>query len=603
MEPRERVGLLRGVPMAADVPAPEQVKFAMEMGNHLVDSPLLQAALNRTVREYLVTIGQPVAHLDALLPAMAPPLGMRHMATTGHVKVFALLIDFPDYQHSNTAAAIQTALFGKPATGKPYESLAQYYARSSYGKLDLSGGITLGWYRSRKPRSAIGQGTADREGLIKEALQYFNALGHDFKVYDNNGDGVIDYFLVFWAGPAGAWATFWWGYFTKFTDPTFTVDGMKLGSYSWQWEAAPVGSVFNPRVAIHETGHALGVPDYYDYDGNVGPDGGLGGADMMDANRYDHNGFSKWMLDWTKPMVVAKDGLSVNLNPSGAAPECVVMWPNLDPSKLDVATINSEFFVLENRQPTGNDSELPDQGLAIWHVDATLDASKQYFKYNNSFTDHKLLRLMEADGHEEIEANRGFGTGDFFHPGQIFNDHSKPNSRKYDGTPTCIEVCDIVASRAKMGALIKVGATLDQINNPVWTSGGAVNIVPVNKVSQTFVPKVAHLTAVEIGLMTGNTGHGGDNVTLNVLDEDQHVLGTVSAKVREGFSGFLHFDMPAGGINVIPGHTYTLRVQDTGKVVFWWKYVHKNPYANGQAYFYGHTFADNDFFFKTFGMN
>ena len=43
---------------------------------------------------------------------------------------------------------------------------------------------------------------------------------------------------------------------------------------------------------------------------------------------------------------------------------------------------------------TGNHSD----GLLIWHVDATPNADGDDFLYNNSVTEHKLLRLMEANG-------------------------------------------------------------------------------------------------------------------------------------------------------------------------------------------------------------
>jgi len=58
-------------------------------------------------------------------------------------------------------------------------------------------------------------------------------------------------------------------------------------------------------VVIHETGHALGLPDYYDYDDKVGPRGGVGGLDMMDNNWGDHNPFSKWLLGWLELTFVA----------------------------------------------------------------------------------------------------------------------------------------------------------------------------------------------------------------------------------------------------------------------------------------------------------
>ena len=45
--------------------------------------------------------------------------------------------------------------------------------------------------------------------------------------------------------------------------------------------------------------------DYYDYEEGLRPDGGLGGADMMDYTVGDHNSFTKIILDWTTPLVVS----------------------------------------------------------------------------------------------------------------------------------------------------------------------------------------------------------------------------------------------------------------------------------------------------------
>ena len=182
------------------------------------------------------------------------------MPTTGNVKVLALLIDFSDYPGANLASTFESKLFGEGDGGIPWDSLKNYYARSSYDQLAISGNV-LGWYRASDPRSEVVETDAGREALIMEALSYYDAQGHDFSQYDNDGDGSIDYFCVFWAGPHGDWAEFWWGYYTMFSDRTYKLDGKRLNSYSWQWEnySYPT-SGFNPQTIIHETGHALGGP-------------------------------------------------------------------------------------------------------------------------------------------------------------------------------------------------------------------------------------------------------------------------------------------------------------------------------------------------------
>ncbi|MBE0603573.1 MAG: M6 family metalloprotease domain-containing protein [Deltaproteobacteria bacterium] len=329
------------------------------------------------------------------------------MPTTGPVKTLALLVDFQDYAHAavNTRDYIHDRLFGtgNPAS-MPYESLKAYYSRSSYSRLDLGGGNTLSWYRTagNRPVDPGGAGGRSlREDLLKEIIAHHDAQGHDFSQYDADGDGVIDYIIVIWSGPAGPWASLWWGCQPTFYDSSFTVDGKTLGKYSWQWEASPVGMAFTPNVVIHETGHALGLPDLYDYDKDAGPDGGVGKLDMMDANRGDHNCFSKWVIDWLTPHFVAGGTHSLILKPSGTSGNCVVVWPGSDNGDLF-----GEFFVAQNRQRVANDAwGMPGDGMLIWHVDASLDMFGGNYRYDNSFTEHKLVRLMEADGLEEIEQN------------------------------------------------------------------------------------------------------------------------------------------------------------------------------------------------------
>ena len=272
----------------------ERIEFALRMGNH-------------------------IAHARVQARAEAPPPAWRGMPTTGARKAFALLIEFEDSRHHNEAPAIHAGLFGRGGSGSPHDSLAAYYDRSSYHQLDLYGGTTLDWYRTKYPRKAVKRSNAGRDRLIKEALTHFHAQGHDFRQYDTDGDGVVDYFLVIWAATSNGWGSFWWPYSAQFSDPRFTLNGVKFGPYAWTWESERPGAPFDVSAAIHETGHGLGIPDYYDYKPKKGPRGGLGGMDPMDQEQFDHNCFSKLLVDWIKPTIVTKGSHLITLRPSSSS--------------------------------------------------------------------------------------------------------------------------------------------------------------------------------------------------------------------------------------------------------------------------------------------
>ena len=417
---------------------PQRTAFAKRIGNN----KFAPGAVARFRHELLVRSLLQRGLTREQTASMAPPPARVGMPTTGSPKIFILLIDFSDYGHTNPAAFIDSGVFGAGFGGAPYESLTNYYTRSSYGLLSIQG-ATLGWYNTGAARSAVPTTDAGREALIKQAINYYAGQGHDFTQYDNDGDGKIDYFAVIWTGPDTGWASFWWGYQTTFSDISYTVNGKKLGTYSWQWETDHPGGTFSPLVLIHETGHALGLPDYYDYDGSVGPSGGLGGMDMMDSNLGDHNAFSKFMLGWLSPVNSASGDLTGTLRPTDAYPDAVKMMPEAAPGE-----VFNEYFMVQNRRKTGNDQDLPGSGLVIWHVDARLDASGQDFIYDNSYTAHKLLRLMEADGLESIEGGGTADAGDLYNAPATFSPFTLPNSNSYTGAYTGVYVGNIGGTSA-----------------------------------------------------------------------------------------------------------------------------------------------------------
>lgn len=414
-----------------------RLQNALVFGNHLADPGLVRNLRTRLERKVK---GKDSAGPGDLLNDLILPSGRQNgLPAKGSVKVFALLIDFPDYPAVNSAPLIDSKLFGDGDTGYPYESLRNYYRRSSYQKLEI-GGATLGWYRALTPRAGMAMTSAARQALIMQALAHFNNLGHDFAPYDNDNNGAIDYFIVVWAGPNNGWSNFWWGYQTTFTDPNFQLDGKRFygTKYSWQWESRNWPGPYDQIVVMHETGHALGLPDYYDYDAEVGPRGGLGGLDMMDANRGDHNCFSKMLLDWITPEAFNFGTQGFVLEASGASPNALLAMPEFDPSKPF-----DEFFLIQNRTRTANDTALFADGLVVWHVDSRLNTAGTNFKYDNSTAEHKLLRLMEADGLEQIERGYSANAADYFNPGSTFSPATTPNSNRYDGTVPGLTFFDI----------------------------------------------------------------------------------------------------------------------------------------------------------------
>jgi hypothetical protein len=139
------------------------------------------------------------------------------------------------------------------------------------------------------------------------------------------------------------------------------------------------------------------------------------------------------------------------LGASGSTREALIVMP-----EFSAAQPFDEFFIVQNRYRVENDSGLPGDGLLVWHVDARLNGSGG-FRYDNSYTEHKLLRLMEADGLERIEQGGAATAADYYVAGKTFGPRTVPDSRRYDGTDSG-------------GAVFSIGP-----NGPAMTFGADVH--------------------------------------------------------------------------------------------------------------------------------
>ena len=474
----------------------ERQAFVDQLGNGRPSEELVERAQSKIDRARLEAAGVSASIIANVAPL--PPAAWKGLPTTGSPKTLTVLIDFADYRGPSepSVSNIYTNIYGNGSAAAqayiPLESLNHYYQRASENQLNIQGSV-IGWHHmaqsrvSYKPANENDNTASNRSifNLIKAALQANPNI--NYSQFDNDNNGEIDFVNIIYAGPKGGWGSFWWGYRWSFFIPEATTTlfgGKRIKNFTWQWLGTRGNNDYNPKVLIHETGHALGLPDYYDYDQNIGPDGGLGGLDMMDANRGNHNAFSRWVLGWINPVIVGSGApILRTLNASGdtslVGNKAVVLFPN--------ATNNpfNEFFIVENRRRVGNDAvnavigqdgyswNAPSDGLLVWHVAAGLNASGDYLN-NNSDTTRKLIKLVEADGLEEIVNGGSADAGDYYVSGNTLSSSSRPDSLAYSGAVTNISISNISANDRVMTAAIGFGApsVSQAAAAPVFTPAG-----------------------------------------------------------------------------------------------------------------------------------
>ena len=204
----------------------------------------------------------------------------------------------------------------------------------------------------------------------------------DYSNYDNNNDGYIDgVWLIYNANNYNEVYNnqeFWaYTYVTEntsnITNPTFC----RYANASQIFLYADNNLGLDAHTLIHETGHMLGLEDYYTYDELETPISATGGLDMMDLNIGDHNSFSKFSLGWINPLVINGE-TSITLKPFNETGEAII----LKGSNTSLNSPFNEYFIVEYYTPNNL---------------FTLDSSTHYRENYPRYYDYNGLRIYHID--------------------------------------------------------------------------------------------------------------------------------------------------------------------------------------------------------------
>jgi len=331
-------------------------------------------------------------------------LGTGLCPSEGNIHSLVLMVDFADitFADSFTKEYVEQIMFGEPdeSSGKyPKESLNAWYQRSSYGKLSFYGEVieislehTKEYYTYDTDANPDG-----RVNFWEEIWQNMEKLDLDWSAYDLNEDNYLDSSCVIAAGEAGEWASQWWSQVLWGGDSTFN-DTYKMGMVALCMESHLNGV----STAIHEFGHCLGLMDLYDTSYSTGDNGGINTTDMMNNDTGDFNAFCKMLLGWIDSDQIqlieyGADLRKITLDSYTKTGACALLF--VDNGNT---SIFNEYFLVQYMDFYGNDKEMQwkikKEQLRIYHVDAQLNESGNYFEHNNKGnTNCKLIEAVDKD--------------------------------------------------------------------------------------------------------------------------------------------------------------------------------------------------------------
>lgn len=270
------------------------------------------------------------------------------------------------------------------------------------------------------------------DDLIFEALVAAHSKGVDFSTLSGkpSDERVVRALNVIFDGARGVAAS--------------VASGTQVGGRTFERiaELAASTSLFksddDPSLLLfaHENGHTLfGWPDLY---GKIYPRFGLMGGGYSRGNPLPPELNFALKEGWINP-VDLKD----------VKPREQDMTARIRLNVNDLSSVfkyenpnnPNEYFLFQAVAKKGRYEASTGEGLLIWHID---DSKRDNKEKGMSPESHWRVSVEQADGLYELENGKNNGNaGDYFSPGDVFNDNSTPSARWWDGSPSGLDIQEI----------------------------------------------------------------------------------------------------------------------------------------------------------------
>jgi len=285
---------------------------------------------------------------------------------------------------------IRRGFFGK-ASETSWQSVSSFYEESSYKQLHIKGEVAPVLdipITHLEASQHLSDGDPAPDEVVVEYFTESNSYDELKKKYDTDGDGYIDSVVFVYPNGInpdnGYWAWVYWSNNEPSKEVPTTNAYLWMSYYFFAGSSyAAYGSGIDSHTAIHETGHLLGLDDYYQYDSDqkFDPSGGL---EMHSYNIGDENIYSKFALGWADPYYVkTTSSVKLKLRSSALYGDSIIINDSWNENSMD------EYLIIEYYTPQGmndldaHESYKPNSGtkasrmystngFRIYHIDSRL---------------------------------------------------------------------------------------------------------------------------------------------------------------------------------------------------------------------------------------
>jgi len=324
----------------------------------------------------------------------------------GKKKGLVILVEFKDQGFSmDDPQAVFKDFFNKKGytdygmTG----SVQDYFYDQSYGKLeidfDVVGPVKLLYNEEFYGTNRDGVAGRDQHAseMVKEACK--GVLDQvNLADYDWNGNNEVNQVFIVYAGYGenyGADPTTIWPHESalQYYDVNIEQNGVKINTYACGCELAGTTGTFLEGIgtACHEFTHCLGLPDFYDTGGN---NYGMGSWDVMCSGSYNNSSrtpagytsYERMFAGWLTPVEINSMQRIEKMKALEDDPTAYILYND---------NLNTEYYLLENRQPVKWDKGLSGHGLLVVHAD--IDKGAWESNTVNSMAEHQRMMIIAAD--------------------------------------------------------------------------------------------------------------------------------------------------------------------------------------------------------------